>query len=160
MNWPSIRAVLTGAIVAIVVTTVIDVGLHVAGVFPPISQPIDDTLALLASSYRVVIGIGSAWLTARLAPKDPMKHAIILGAMGAAVALVGVPGSEVVPHFTGHPGVAAILGGRPALNPQVRRGPVASAGRPGREVTGRRRMPPSQRPTSRRPRCRVHRSAG
>src|SRR5436190_237706 len=90
MNWRSIWAVLAGVIVAIVVTTLIDVGLHVAGVFPPMSQPIDDALALLATSYRVVIGIGSAWLTARLAPRDPMKHAIVLGAVGAAVALLGV----------------------------------------------------------------------
>ncbi len=90
MNWRSIWAVLAGVLVAIVVTTVIDVALHVAGVLPPINQPIDDARAVLASSYRVVIGIGCAWLTARLAPKEPMKHAMILGAVGAVVALVGV----------------------------------------------------------------------
>jgi hypothetical protein len=90
MNWKSIWAVLAGVIGAIVVTTLIDIGLHVAGVFPPIDQPINDVLALLATSYRVVIGIGCAWLTARLAPKDPMKHAMVLGALGAALALVGV----------------------------------------------------------------------
>lgn len=89
-NWRSIRAIPAGALVAIVITTLIDAGLHLAGVFPPITQPIDDALALLASSYRVFIGIGSAWLTARLAPEHPMRHAIILGAIGAAVALAGV----------------------------------------------------------------------
>jgi hypothetical protein len=90
MNWKSIWAVLAGVLVAVLVTTLVDIGLHAAGVFPPLDKAIDDRLALLASSYRIVIGIGCAWLTARLAPKDPMKHAIILGSIGAAVALVGV----------------------------------------------------------------------
>jgi hypothetical protein len=90
MGWRSVRAVLAGAVVAVVVTTLVDVGLHLARVFPPIDQPIDDALALLASSYRVIIGIGGAWLTARLAPRRPMKHAMALGILGAAVAAVGV----------------------------------------------------------------------
>jgi hypothetical protein len=86
----SIWAVVAGAVTAIVVTTLIDVALHAAHVYPSLDQPIDDSLALLASSYRVVIGIASAWLTARLAPSNPMRHALILGAIGAAVSLVGV----------------------------------------------------------------------
>ena len=90
MKSRSVWAVLAGALAAIVTTTLIDVGLHVARVFPPIDQPIDDRLALIASSYRVVIGIGCAWLTARLAPRDPMRHAMILGTIGGAVALAGV----------------------------------------------------------------------
>jgi MFS family permease len=90
MRWRSIRAVLAGVLVGIVVTTAIDIALHLARVYPPINQPIDDALALLASSYRLVIGIACAWLTARLAPRDPMKHAIILGAVGMAAALAGV----------------------------------------------------------------------
>lgn len=65
MNRRSIGAVLAGALVAIVITTLIDISLHLADVFPPIAQPIDDRLALLASSYRSFVGIGSAWLTAR-----------------------------------------------------------------------------------------------
>lgn len=46
--------------------------------------------ALLASAYRVVIGVGGAWLTARLAPDKPMKHALILGWIGVVVGFVGV----------------------------------------------------------------------
>ena len=44
----------------------------------------------MATSYRVVIGVAAAWLTARLAPSNPMKHALIAGALGATVALIGV----------------------------------------------------------------------
>ncbi len=90
MNWRSVWAVLAGVLAVIVVTTAIDIILHVAGVFPPTNQPIDDALSLLASSYRIVIGIGGAWLTARLAPTKPMKHAMILGSIGVVLALVGV----------------------------------------------------------------------
>ena len=34
--------------------------------------------------------VGGAWLTARLAPEKPMKHAIILGCVGVVLGLVGV----------------------------------------------------------------------
>jgi hypothetical protein len=90
VNWQSIGAVAAGVLVIIVVSTLVDVILHATGVFPPMNQPLDDTLALLASSYRLVIGIGGGWLTARLAPKDPMKHALILGVVGVVLGLAGL----------------------------------------------------------------------
>jgi hypothetical protein len=86
----SILAVAVGALAVIGVTTVVDGVLHAVGVFPPIDKPIDDRLALLAASYRIVIGVGGAWLTARLAPGRPMTHAMILGYIGAVLGLVGV----------------------------------------------------------------------
>lgn len=90
MNRRSIWAVLAGVLAVVVLTTLVDIALHVAGVFPPSGQPIDDALALLATSYRIVIGIGGAWLTARLAPASPMKHAMVLGLIGVVLGLVGV----------------------------------------------------------------------
>ena len=86
----SILALAAGALVIIVVTTLVDVLLHFVGVYPPMDQPINDNLALLATSYRIVIGVAGAWLTARLAPSGPMKHAMILGAIGTVLGLVGV----------------------------------------------------------------------
>ena len=90
MNKQSIWAVVAGAAVAIVATTLVDVVLHIAHVFPPINDPINDALALLATSYRIVIGVAGAWLTARLAPAKPLKHALILGYLGVALRLVGL----------------------------------------------------------------------
>ena len=90
MKKKSIWAVVAGVLVIIVVTTVVDIVLHVIGVFPPMGQPINDALALLATCYRVVISVGGAWLTARLAPERPMKHSMILGAVGTVLGLVGV----------------------------------------------------------------------
>src|SRR5256886_13909564 len=97
MNKQSIWAVVAGAVVAIVATTLVDVVLHIAHVFPPINDPINDALALLATSYRIVIGVAGAWLTARPAPGKPLKHALILGDLGAALGLLGV----VVPWNNG-----------------------------------------------------------
>ena len=86
----SIWAVVAGVLFIIVITTLVDILLHVAGVFPPMNQPINDALALLATAYRIVISVGGAWLTARLAPDKPMKHAMILGYVGVVLGLVGV----------------------------------------------------------------------
>src|SRR5437867_281052 len=90
MNKKSIGAVVAGVLVIIVVTTLVDIVLHATGVFPPMNQPLSDALALLATSYRIVISIGGAWLTARLAPDKPMKHAMILGYVGVVMGFVGV----------------------------------------------------------------------
>jgi hypothetical protein len=90
MNKKSIWAVAAGVLLIVIVTTLVDIVLHATGVFPPMSQPINDTLALLAISYRIVISVGGAWLTARLAPNKPMKHAMTLGYVGVVMGLVGV----------------------------------------------------------------------
>lgn len=90
MNRRSIGAVAAGVFVIIAVTTLVDILFHAIGVFPPMDQPIDDRLALLATAYRIVISVGGAWLTARLAPNQPMKHALILGYVGVVLGLVGV----------------------------------------------------------------------
>jgi hypothetical protein len=90
MKLRSSWAVLAGVLGIIVVTTLVDIVLHGTGVFPPMNEPINDSLALLATSYRVLIGVGGAWLTAWLAPRNPMRHAMILGITGVVLALVGV----------------------------------------------------------------------
>jgi len=90
MNKKSIWAVAAGVLFIVIVTTLVDIVLHATGVFPPMDQPINDTLAVLASSYRIVISVGGAWLTARLAPNKPMKHAMVLGYVGVVMGLAGV----------------------------------------------------------------------
>jgi hypothetical protein len=86
----SILAVVAGVIFIVVVTSLVDIVLHVAGVFPPMDQPIDDRLAVLATAYRIVISVAGAGLTARLAPRKPLKHAMILGYVGIGLGLIGV----------------------------------------------------------------------
>jgi len=86
----SIGAVAAGLFFIIIVSTVVDVILHSAKVYPPMGEPMTDALAVLASAYRLIIGIAGAWLTARLAPDRPMRHALILGGIGIVLGLVGV----------------------------------------------------------------------
>ena len=86
----SIWAVVAGLLFIIIVTTIVDIVLHVVHVYPPMDQPITDGLALLATGYRVIISVAGAYLTARLAPDRPMRHAIILGFIGVALGLAGL----------------------------------------------------------------------
>jgi hypothetical protein len=90
MNPKSFWAVAAGIVFIVVVSTLVDVVLHATGVFPPWDRPIGNRLSLLATSYRIVISVAGAWLTARLAPRDPLKHAMILGYVGTVLGLVGV----------------------------------------------------------------------
>ena len=89
MNGKSIWSVAAGVLFIIIVTTLVDVLLHVTKVYPPVDVPLDDQLSALATSYRIVISVAGAWLTARLAPDKPMKHAMILGVVGTILGIVG-----------------------------------------------------------------------
>lgn len=85
----SAGAILAGVAVILFVTTLVDVALHAAGVYPPWGVAIDDRLSLLATAYRAVISVAGAWLTARLAPARPVKHALLLGAVGTVLGAAG-----------------------------------------------------------------------
>ena len=90
MNKRSIWTVVAGVLFIVIVTTIVDVVLHAVHVFPPMDQPLNDFTSLIASSYRLVIGIAGGWLAARLAPSAPMKHAMILGYVGVVLGLIGL----------------------------------------------------------------------
>ncbi len=64
--------------------------LHATGVFPPFGEPMSDALFLLALAYRVVYGVATSWLVARLAPDRPMRHALAFGIVGIVFGAVGV----------------------------------------------------------------------
>jgi len=86
----SIGAVLAGVAVGAVLSLGTDALLRVAGIFPPFGQPMSGGLFLLATVYRSVYSVLGAYLTAWLAPHKPMKHALILGALGTLVCILGV----------------------------------------------------------------------
>lgn len=89
MSRRSVWAIVAGFLFNVILTTLIDVAFHAAKVYPPMPEPLDDNGAMLATSYRVVIGVAGAWLTARLAPANPMKHALVGGAIGTVISLAG-----------------------------------------------------------------------
>ena len=90
MKGKSIWAIVAGALFIIGVTTMVDVILHITNVYPPWDQPIDNKLAALATGYRIIISVAGAWLTARLAPEKPLKHALTLGHVGVVLGLLGL----------------------------------------------------------------------
>jgi len=87
----SINAVLAGMLVGIVLTIGTDIVLHAIGVFPPWGQSMVgfDGALLLATVYRTVYGVAASYIIARLAPDRPMQHALVGGAVGLAVSIVG-----------------------------------------------------------------------
>jgi hypothetical protein len=86
----SIGAVVAGLVAIFAVTTATDLVLHATGVFPALgAPPMSDALFLLAFAYRFVFDVAGSYLTARLAPHRPIRHAIILGTIGLVLSLAG-----------------------------------------------------------------------
>jgi peptidoglycan/LPS O-acetylase OafA/YrhL len=86
----SIGAVAAGFVVTAVTSTVADMVMHAAGVFPAQPEIMSDPLFALAAAYRAVFTVAGGYATARLAPDRPMRHAWILAAIGLAAGLGGV----------------------------------------------------------------------
>lgn len=85
----SVLALLAGFAVAVALSVITDVVLHQLGFYPPLGQPSTSSQLAVATVYRTIFGILSAWVTARLAPYLPMAHALIGGAIGTVLALLG-----------------------------------------------------------------------
>lgn len=63
---------------------------HVLEVYPPWGQAMfEPELNLLALSYRIVYTVLGGFITARLAPRAPMRHVMILALIGLAAGTAG-----------------------------------------------------------------------
>ena len=88
--WRSTAAVLLGFVMVVALSLGTDQVLHVLAVYPPWGQPMYDTgLLLLALAYRTVYAIAGSYIAARLAPRHPMRHALVLGVIGFVLSLAG-----------------------------------------------------------------------
>lgn len=85
----SALALLAGFLVTAPLSIGMDVLMHATGVFPPWGQPMSDGRFAWATVYRVVFTIAGGYATARFAPRKPMAHAMIGGAIGLVLATVG-----------------------------------------------------------------------
>jgi hypothetical protein len=86
----SIAAVVIGFFSVAILSLVTDQILHVLHVYPLWGEPMwDPRLNLLALSYRTVYTIFGGYLTARLAPRAPMRHVVVVGAIGTVMATLG-----------------------------------------------------------------------
>lgn len=88
--WRSTGAVLLGVLVIFVLSLGTDQVLHMLRVYPPWGQPMyDPGLNLLALAYRCVYAVLGSYITATFAPRNPMRHALVLGAIGVVLSLAG-----------------------------------------------------------------------
>jgi hypothetical protein len=82
----SIVAIVVGFFSVVVLSLGTDQLFHVLKVYPPWGAPMNEpTLNLLALSYRIVYTVFGSYLAARLAPRNPMRHAMILGCIGFVI---------------------------------------------------------------------------
>ena len=98
----SIWAVLAGFLVVVVLSIATDTALHQVGIYPELGKRMSDRLFILATAYRTVFGVLGSYVTARLAPNKPMKHAMIGAAIGTVIATVGAVvtwNKDLGPHW-------------------------------------------------------------
>ena len=86
----SVLAVVAGFVAVAVLSLGTDQVFHTLGVYPPWGEPMHDPgLNALALGYRMVFTVFGGWLTARLAPYQPMTHVWVLAAIGFCSAGAG-----------------------------------------------------------------------
>jgi hypothetical protein len=86
----SVLAVFAGLVFIVATHMGTDEVMHAAGVFPRKGEPMfDPALNALALFYRCVFSVLGCALTAWLAPRARMAHALTLGAIGTVLAGLG-----------------------------------------------------------------------
>jgi hypothetical protein len=86
----SIGAVAAGFIVTALASVAGDAAMHATGIFPSAPLSMSDPLFALAAAYRAIFTVAGGYVTARLAPDQPMRHAWILAGIGLLAGLAGV----------------------------------------------------------------------
>jgi len=87
----SIWAIFAGFLTVVLLSTGTDFILEKTGIFTPPEQGFFTTwMMVLAFAYRSVYTIAGGYVTASLAPQNPMRHVVILGCIGTAAGIAGV----------------------------------------------------------------------
>ncbi|MFN0215877.1 MAG: hypothetical protein ACKVT2_16585 [Saprospiraceae bacterium] len=87
----SIGAVIAGFALLVILSMTTDIILEKTGVMK--TEPFSENpvwLIAIIILYRTIFNTFGCYLTARLAPNKPMKHAIILGIIGVVLTIVGL----------------------------------------------------------------------
>jgi hypothetical protein len=86
----SVGAVFLGFISVAALSLATDQVLHLLKVYPPWGEPMwDPGLNLLALSYRMLFAGLGGYITARLAPRSPMRHVAVVGVLGLIAGSAG-----------------------------------------------------------------------
>jgi hypothetical protein len=87
----SIGAVIAGFALLVILSIIMDSILEKTGVMK--TEPFNENpgwLIVIIILYRTIFNTFGCYLTARLAPNKPMKHAIILGIIGVVLTIAGL----------------------------------------------------------------------
>lgn len=87
--FKSIGAVFAGLVFIVVSHSTIDAILELVGVLPKGHLYVSTALILFVIFYRAVFSFVGCYITAKLSPEKPMKHALILGFIGTVLGTIG-----------------------------------------------------------------------
>jgi len=96
----SIWAIVAGFLVVLVLAIGTDLVLHATHVYT--GPRLNDNQSALAAAYRTLFAIVGSYITARLAPEKPMKHALVGAAIGTVIAAAGAVATwnkDLGPHW-------------------------------------------------------------
>lgn len=85
----SIKAGVIGIVTGIVLSIGTDKMLESAGIIPKDNLWVGIGIIWFVLFYRVVYNVIGSYIVARLAPSNPMKHAIVVGVLGTVVSAIG-----------------------------------------------------------------------
>jgi len=87
----SFRAIFAGLFAVVLLSEVTDYGLSYLGIFPPMERfgAFTTNMLIAATLYRALYAVAGGYVAAWYAPRRPVTHAVILGAIGFALALLG-----------------------------------------------------------------------
>ncbi len=110
----SVLAVVAGFVFTVVVTLTLDVVMYQIGMFSKNAITVTTCAWLIAVAYRFAVGTAGSWITAKFAPRRPLFHALIGGAIGTALGLIGLvmallKGPEMGPLWYAFAVLASIL---------------------------------------------------
>jgi hypothetical protein len=106
-----IGAVLAGIVFIVVSHTATDFVLESLGIFTPPNEGFHTTwMVVTATIYRSIYSVGGGYITAALAPNQPMRYVMILGIIGTVAgifaAIVTIP-MDIAPAW--YPIALAVL---------------------------------------------------
>lgn len=85
----SLLALLAGMLAGIILSIGTDLLMHAIGLLPALGEPASSPMLMVATVYRSIYGAIGSYIAARLAPSQPMTHALVLGMLGLVVSIIG-----------------------------------------------------------------------
>jgi hypothetical protein len=98
----SLLALFCGFLVAVILSLGTDFALHELGLWPDMTRPMSPQLFGVATIYRTIYGVLSAYIVARLAPNRPLEHALVGGCIGLVLSIAGAAATwskDLGPHW-------------------------------------------------------------